>query len=139
MTDDVALIVILSATFGVLFAWPWIERAAISMPFVSARPQASDASVNSVMPARKSRRCPKRSPSRPPRRRKPPYVSRYAFTTQASEVWENSRSWRIDGSATFTIVASRTIIRLASVSVYSANQRVRLSMVIGGSFRRSRP
>ena len=92
---------------------PWIERAAISMPFVSARPQASDASVNSVMPARKSRRCPKRSPSRPPRRRKPPYVSQYAFTTQASEVSLNPRSCLIEGSATFTMVTSSTIIKLA--------------------------
>ena len=115
---------------------PCTDRAAMSIPWVVESPQTSEAAVKSVIPARNSRRCPKRSPSRPPRRRKPPYVSRYAFTTQASEVWEKSRSWRIDGSATFTIVASRTIIRLASVSVYSANQRVRLSMVIGGSFRR---
>jgi hypothetical protein len=34
------------------------------------------------------------------------------LTTQASEVSEKPRSSRIDGSATFTIVASRTIIRL---------------------------
>jgi hypothetical protein len=39
-------------------------------------------------------------------------VSRYAFTTQASEVSEKPRSCLIDGSATFTIVASRTIMRL---------------------------
>ena len=45
-------------------------------PASCARPQASDASVNSAMPARNSRRWPNRSPSRPPSSRKPPKVSR---------------------------------------------------------------
>jgi hypothetical protein len=63
------------------------------------------------MPDRNMRRWPKRSPSRPPSSRKPPKVNRYAFTTQASDVCEKPRSSRIDGSATFTIVPSRTIIR----------------------------
>jgi hypothetical protein len=40
-------------------------------------------------------------------------VSRYALTTHASDVWVKPRSSRIDGSATFTIVTSSTIIRLA--------------------------
>jgi hypothetical protein len=43
---------------------------------------------------------------RPPSRRKPPNVSRYAFTTHASDVSEKSRSSRIDGSATPTIVVT---------------------------------
>jgi hypothetical protein len=42
------------------------------MPCDVARPQASEASVNSAIPARNSRRCPKRSPKRPPSSRKPP-------------------------------------------------------------------
>ena len=42
---------------------------------------------------------------------KPPKVRRYAFTTHASDVCEKPRSSRIDGSATFTIVVSSTIIR----------------------------
>src|SRR5689334_16997509 len=67
------------------------------------------------------------SPSRPPRSRKPPKVSRYAFTTQASEVSVKPRSVRIDGSATFTIVASSTIIRTPKHSTYSASQRRRSS------------
>ena len=62
-----------------------------------ARPQASEASVKSAIPIRNSRRWPKRSPSRPPSSRKPPNVSRYAFTTQASDVSEKPRSSRIDG------------------------------------------
>ena len=55
-------------------------------PATSARPQASEATVKSEMPTRNSRRWPKRSPSRPPSSRKPPKVSRYALTTQASDV-----------------------------------------------------
>ena len=74
----------------------------------------SDASVKSVIPIRKSRRWPKRSPSLPPSSRNPPYVSRYPFTTQASEVSEKPRSSWIEGSATPTMVTSRTIIRLAA-------------------------
>ena len=41
-----------------------------------ASPQPSEARVKSEIPARKRRRCPKRSPSLPPSRRKPPNVSR---------------------------------------------------------------
>ncbi len=70
----------------------------------------SDASVNSAMPMRNSARCPYRSPSRPPSKRNPPDVSRYALITHASELSENFRFSRIVGSATFTIVISSTII-----------------------------
>src|SRR3954462_7947897 len=51
----------------------------------------------------------------------------YALTTHASDVCEKPRSARIDGSATFTIVVSSTIIRLPRHSTTSAVQRVRLS------------
>ena len=80
---------------------PCTARAATSMPCELARPQASEATREERIPTRNSRRCPKRSPSRPPSSRKPPKVSRYAFTTQASDVSEKPRSSRIDGSATF--------------------------------------
>src|SRR6266508_4532919 len=103
---------------------PCTARAPTRNHCVVARPQASEATVKSEIPARKSRRCPSRSPSRPPSRRKPPYVSTYALTTQASEVSEKPRSCRIDGSATFTIVTSSTIIRLPRQRTYSASQRV---------------
>ena len=79
--------------------------------------------MKSAIPTRNSRRCPNRSPSRPPSSRKPPKVSRYAFTTQASEVSEKPRSSRIDGSATFTIVVSRTIIRSPRQRTIRAIQR----------------
>ena len=85
---------------------PCTARAATSMPWLVDRPQTTEAAVKSAIPARNIRRCPNRSPRRPPRSRKPPNVSRYAFTTQASEVSVKPRSSRIDGSATFTIVVS---------------------------------
>src|SRR5262245_15168677 len=47
----------------------------------------------------------------------------YAFTTQTREVSLNGRSSRIDGSATFTIVVSSTIIRTPAHKTYSASQR----------------
>jgi hypothetical protein len=43
-------------------------------------------------------------------------VSRYALTTHASDASEKPRSSRIDGSATFTIVESSTIIKSARQS-----------------------
>jgi hypothetical protein len=76
-----------------------------------ASPQLSEARVKTATPIPNSRRWPKRSPSRPARSRNPPNVSRYAFATQASELSEKPRSCRIEGSATPTIVTSRTIIR----------------------------
>ena len=113
---------------------PCTARAPTRKACELARPQASEAAVKSAIPIRKSRRCPKRSPSRPPSSRKPPKVSRYAFTTQASEVSEKPRSARIDGRATFTIVVSRTIIRSPRQRTISASQRVRLSVMVMGEF-----
>ncbi len=55
---------------------PCTARAPSSRRCELERPQPSEARVKSAMPARNSRRWPKRSPSRPPSRRKPPNVSR---------------------------------------------------------------
>ena len=109
---------------------PWTARDATNISCEVDSPQARDASVKRLMPIRNSRRGPKRSPSRPPRSRKPPKVSRYAFTTQASDSGEKPRSSRIEGSATFTIVPSRTIIRSPRQRTSRANHRLRPSMVI---------
>ncbi len=115
---------------------PCTARAATSMPWLVASPHVIEASVKSVTPPRNMRRCPNRSPSRPPRSRKPPNVSRYALTTHASDVSEKPRSSRIDGSATFTIVVSSTIIRSPRHRTNSASQRVRVSSaLIRKSFR----
>src|SRR5262245_16081440 len=47
----------------------------------------------------------------------------YTFATHASELCENPRSSRIDGSATPTIVTSRTIIKYPRHTMTSASQR----------------
>jgi MFS family permease len=73
--------------------------------------------VKRPIPNRNSLRGPYRSPSRPPRSSRPPNVSVYALITHASESSVKPRSARIDGNATFTIVASSTIMRLAAQSV----------------------
>ena len=45
--------------------------------------------------------------------------------THASPDWVKSRSFWIDGSATFTTVESRMIMSIPTQSTYSAVQRVR--------------
>ena len=72
-----------------------------------AKPFISEAAEKSVMPIRKIRRLPRRSPARPPRRRKPPKVMAYALTIHCSPSVEKPRLRWIDGSATLTMVASR--------------------------------
>ena len=52
---------------------------------------------------------------------------RYALITHASPPGEKPRSSRIDGSATFTIVASSTIINIPVHRAYSARRRARRS------------
>jgi len=54
---------------------PWTARAAISTPWLSARPPASEATLNSASPATNTRRRPSRSAARPPRSRKPAKVT----------------------------------------------------------------
>ncbi len=55
---------------------PWMKRAATSRPWLSADPQAMEASVNSVTPARNTFLRPMRSPRRPAMRRKLPKLMR---------------------------------------------------------------
>ena len=106
---------------------PCTKRAAISSSWLWATPQASEAVVKTARPTRNIRRRPIRSPSRPASRRRPPNAIRYAFTTQARSDCEKPRSVWIDGSATFTIVASRMIMSIPTQSTTSAIQRVRSS------------
>ena len=54
---------------------PWSARAAISAPGLAASPQASDPPVNTAMPARKMRRRPAMSASRPATSSSPPNAS----------------------------------------------------------------
>ena len=87
--------------------------------------------MNRVKPARKIRRRPIRSPRRPTSSSRPPNAIRYALTTQARFDCEKCRSLWIDGSATFTMVWSRMIIRKPAHSTTSATQRRRSSPACG--------
>ncbi len=102
---------------------PWTNRATTSTGWLSARPQASDASVNRTRPATKTRLPPTRSPSRPTSSSRPPKAIRYPFTTHSRPVAENPRSRWIDGRATVTMVPSRMIIKVTAQSTASASQR----------------
>ncbi len=104
---------------------PWAARAAINWPSVAAKPAARDAAATSSSPEMNTRRRPSRSAIRPPSSRKPPNVSTYAFTTQARFSWEKSSPSPIEGSATFTIDASRTTMNWAKHSNARAIQRRR--------------
>ena len=92
---------------------PWSSLAPISSASVEATPQSSDATVNVTRPARNMRRRPRRSPRRPARSSRLPNVTRKALTTHVRLAWLKPRSCWIAGSATFTIVTSRTIISCA--------------------------
>src|SRR5262249_43634788 len=72
----------------------------------------------------KIRRRPSRSPSLPASRSRPPKAIMYAFTTHARLASEKPRSSRIAGSATFTMVMSRTIISIpVQRTMRAANRR----------------
>ncbi len=91
---------------------PWTNRAMISTCWFPARPHRADAAVNTPSPVRKTRRRPARSPNRPASSSSPPNAIRYAFTTHARAAAVKCSSVRIDGSATFTMVASSTIMSM---------------------------
>ena len=92
---------------------PCSAREPISIPELDESPSRSDAAVNTTSPKRKSRLRPSRSPARPPSRRKPPKTSVYALTIHWRFASERPRSFWIDGSATFTTVASRMTMNWA--------------------------
>src|SRR4051794_10501245 len=110
---------------------PCRKRAPISAPWLGASPHRIDAAVKNTTPARNTRLRPNRSPSRPASRRKPPNVTRKAFTTQVRSACVKCRSAWIEGSATFTIVVSSTIISCARQTTTSASQRRRSSVKEG--------
>jgi hypothetical protein len=71
---------------------------------------ASEAAVNSAIPATNMRRRPTMSPARAPTRSSPPKVSAYPLCTHDSSVAENPRACWILGSAAMTIETSSTAI-----------------------------
>src|SRR3954447_1272803 len=102
---------------------PCRKRAPISAPSLGARPHSSEATVKMTRPVSKTRLRPARSPRRPASSSRLPKVMRKALTTQVRPAWLKWRSCWIEGSATFTIVTSSTIISWARQTTMSAAQR----------------
>ena len=105
---------------------PWRARAAMSVPISGATAQTRDASPNHVVPTRKTRRRPKRSPSVPPTRTNAARVSVYALTVHVSWATPAPRSPPIAGRAMLTTVASRNAIEEPR-TVAASTQRPRES------------
>ena len=102
---------------------PCSARQPISIPEDCARPLSSDATVKTTSPNRNRRLRPSRSPARPPSSRKPPNTSVYALMIHCRLASESPRSFWIDGSATFTTVASSTTMNCAKHTSTSTTQR----------------
>ena len=102
---------------------PWSARKPISSPEVVAIPSSKDAPVKTTRPMRKSLFRPRRSPARPPSRRKPAKTSVYALITHCklASFLKPSEDWMC-GRATFTIVASRTTMNCARQMITSTTQ-----------------
>ena len=84
------------------------------------------------MPMMNSRFRPTRSAARPPSMRKPPKVSVYPLTIHCRLEGEKCRERWIDGSATFTMVASRMTMNWARPTMTRTSQGLvrRGSMVV---------
>ncbi len=119
------VVVMIDSAAGVMSAAPkpCTAREAISTPSDHARPQRNDATVKITTPISNTRRRPSRSAARPPSRRKPPNVIAYAVITHCRSSREKWSDRPIDGSATFTIETSSTVMKKAAQTIASAFQR----------------
>src|SRR4051794_21951769 len=102
---------------------PCRPRPTISISELEASPLISDAAEKTATPAMNRRRLPKKSAARPPSSRKPPNISVYELMTHCRLAFEKSRPRWIDGSATFTIVASRMTMNWARQTTTRVAQR----------------
>ena len=100
---------------------PWSPRQRIRSSELGASPLSSDATVKTTTPTRNTLLRPMRSPARPPSSRKPPKTSVYELTIHCRSASDISRSAWIDGSATFTIVASRMTMNCAMQTITSTS------------------
>src|SRR3990172_1618851 len=100
-----------------------------------ASPQRSEPTVKTIVPNMKTRRRPRRSAERPPRRRNPPKTSAYALITHCRFSCEKPRSIWIDGSATFTIAMSRMVMNCTERMRASANHFFRSELIISSPQR----
>ncbi len=102
---------------------PCSARAATSTPKLCAAPPMAEAPAKPMSPTMKVHLRPKRSPRRPPSRSRLPNASAYAVTTHWRFSFENPSAFCADGSAMFTIVASRITISWAIPSIARMAQR----------------
>ncbi len=92
-------------------------------PKLPAAPAIAEAPAKPIRPTTKVRLRPKMSPIRPPSNSRLPKASAYAVITHWRLSSEKPRSAWAEGSAMFTIVASRTTISWASPSTARISQR----------------
>ncbi|CAM5377421.1 hypothetical protein SANTM175S_07155 [Streptomyces antimycoticus] len=99
---------IVASTWGSISAAeaPCATRAPTRLQASGASPQASEVSPKAAIPARKSLRRPKVSPSRPPRTSSTAYATPYPATTSSSTAGPAWRSWSMVGRATLTMKKS---------------------------------
>ncbi len=101
---------------------PCTRRAATRAPAVGARPQPSEAAVNSAVPMPKIRNAPTWSPRRPPATRPRPYTNWYPARTSCccpSFAW-SPRS--MAGTATTTMNTSRLARKVPESTTASAGR-----------------
>ena len=92
---------------------PWQARAVTSMAKLTDAPPTADATAKPARPAMNVTLRPSRSASRPPSSSRLPNASAYAVTTHCLSTMTKCSDRCADGSATLTIVRSRTIMSWA--------------------------
>src|SRR5215471_13656426 len=102
---------------------PCAPRPITSIAKLVAAPPSAVAAAKPTRPMISIRRRPTRSDSRPPSSSSPPKASEYAVTTHCRSALENPSARWAEGSAMFTIVASRTTISWASPTTPRTHQR----------------
>ena len=113
---------------------PWTKRAMISIASFCATPHSSDAVVKTPRPARNTSRREIRSPSRPGEQQQAPEGDQVGVDDPGEARLGEAEVVLDGGSATFTTVASRTIISMPTHRTTSATQRARscVCCVVGG-------
>ena len=114
---------------------PCTTRAAISSTGSWASPPARLASENATRPATNMRRRPSRSAARPPRIRRPPNEMAYPVTIHCTASAGMCSSRSIEGSATFTMLKSRTTMNAATRMRASCSGWRRGGLGVGGGGR----
>jgi hypothetical protein len=125
------VVVMIDSTAGTSSAppSPCNPRPAISIAGDCAKPLSSDAAEKSTIPAPNTRLRPITSPARPPNSMKPPKISVYIMITRCRLDAPRCRPRWIDGSATLTIVASRTTMNCATHTMTTTSHGLLLSAV----------